>query len=710
MRAFYSVVFVVLIGCLSFTGFAGTTGKITGTVTDSRTGDKLPSVNVVIEGTTLGAVTNPDGYFVILNIPPGHYRVKATLLGFTTAVVSNVRVDIDQTTNQDFSLSEEAIAGEEVTVVAQRPVVQRDVSASRANIEIADVEKLPVTSVAGAVQLQAGIQSGLVVRGGTLDQVAFVMDGLSLRDERTNNPYTSLALSAVQDIQVQTGGFNAEYGNIRSGIVNVVTKEGSPSSYSFSFIGRYSPADPKHFGSAIYDQNSYWIRPFIDPAVAWTGTDNGAWDPWTQKQYAAFPGGWNAVSQALMKDPDPSRHLTPEAARDLFLFEHRKQAEINLPDWDIDMGFGGPIPAAAELGNLRFFTSYRQTQSAYLIPLSADAYRDYSGTLKLTSDLSSSMKLTGSLLIGRQWGTNDNNAGNPGIFQTTDGIANLLSQVSYIDSRIWSDAYWCPTSTWYTMGGLKLSEVVNATTFYDVTFTGFRSKYQTDPGALRNTAKVYQFGPYFTDMSPLGFDPNPNPPSSIVSSIRYGLGFSDSRDSSEVFSYTFKFDLTSQLDRYNQVKTGVELGYTDNYASYAQFDFGLPRSNTFSSWHSFPWRGALYAQDKLEFQGMIANLGVRLDYLDPNGDWWDVIDPYSYGLSGSGAGGMDTLIARTRVKRILTVSPRLGIAFPISEDSKLYFNYGHFRQVPAPENLFLLRRSSFDNSVARIANPGAPFP
>ena len=69
-----------------------------------------------------------------------------------------MRVDIDQTTDLNIGLGEEAIAGEEVTIVATRPVVQRDVAASRANIEIADVEKLPVTSVTAAVGLQAGIQ------------------------------------------------------------------------------------------------------------------------------------------------------------------------------------------------------------------------------------------------------------------------------------------------------------------------------------------------------------------------------------------------------------------------------------------------------------------------------------------------------------------------------------------------------------------------
>ena len=239
MRAFYWFLSVTLLSLLAVAAFSGTTGKIVGTITDARSGDRLPSVNVVLEGTTLGAVTNQDGYFVILNVPPGRYRVKASLLGYTPQTASNVRVDIDQTTTQNFRITEEALAGEEITVIAQRPVVQRDVAASRANNENAEVEKLPDTTVTGAVGLQAGVQ-GLEIRGGRETETAFMVNGVTMRDERTNTPYTGVSLLSVDDIQVQTGGFSAEYGQVRSGIVNVVTKEGNKSGYSIAFLGRYS--------------------------------------------------------------------------------------------------------------------------------------------------------------------------------------------------------------------------------------------------------------------------------------------------------------------------------------------------------------------------------------------------------------------------------------------------------------------------------------
>ena len=245
MKAIGYLLLVTVI-CVPLLALAGTTGKIVGTARDARTGEPLPSVNVVVEGSNLGAASNVDGYFVILNVPPGRCRVIASLVGYKSASAVDVRVDIDQTTTQNFSLAEETVTTEEVTVVAQRPVVQRDVAASRANIEIKEVEKLPVATVVGAVGLQAGVQ-GLSIRGGTAAELAFMVNGTMMRDERTNTPYTSVSLLSVQDIQVTTGGFSAEYGQVRSGVVNVVTKEGGRSNYTVAFLGRYLPHQPQAF-------------------------------------------------------------------------------------------------------------------------------------------------------------------------------------------------------------------------------------------------------------------------------------------------------------------------------------------------------------------------------------------------------------------------------------------------------------------------------
>lgn len=687
------------------------TGKITGTIKDSK-GEPLIGANIIIEGTTMGAATNVNGYYVIINVPPDQYNLKISSIGYAPKTILNVKVNINQTTVIDASLQEKSIQTKEVVVVAQTPLVQRDVSASTVNLDVRQIQSLPVTNVAAVVGLQAGVEPGLVIRGGRANQTGFVLNGITLRDERDNSPFTGISYTSIDQIQIQTGGFNAEYGGVRSGLINVTTKEGSRDKYYFSFLGRYSPADAKHFGPSPNDQNTYWLRPYLDPQVAMLGTNaiNPAtgqpyWDANMQKQYPSFEG-WIAVANKTLQDNDPSNDLTPLAAQKLFLWQHRRQLDIRLPDYDMDMSFGGPVPLVGkDLGDLRFFASYRQTQNEYVIPLSRNGVNDYTGQLKLTSDIGRGKKLMIQGLLAQDLGTNDNNAGLNGLFQTPGDIASALNRVSYIDARMFATDYWAPSTINYFMYGGKFTNVINPTTFYEITFSAFGSIYETGPNPTRNTDSVYLFGNnYYVDVAPFGY--SDSPVSGIGSGLRMGVGFSNSRDSSRVTNYNIKADFSSQIDEHNQIKAGVELNYTDNNVHYGSIDEYLPSGRSRSIWHTFPKRGAIYLQDKLEFEGMVANLGLRAEYSNPGGTWYDFSSPYTDALSASGS--LDTVMQSPVVKQF-DISPRLGIAFPITANSKLYFNYGHFRQIPTPENLYLIRRLVQPTSISRLANPNLPL-
>ncbi len=693
--------------------FAGTTGKIAGRITDATTKEPLAGVNVFIEGTYLGAATDPDGYYVILNIPPGSYKLTATFVGYTPLSVTDVRVNIDQTTTINFKLKEETLQmGQEITVIAKRPIVERDVAASRANLNIKDVENLPVISVPNVVALQAGVE-GMSIRGGGLDQVAFVVDGLTMRDERTNQPYTTVSLTSVDEIQIQAGGFSAEFGNIRSGIVNVVTKEGSKNKYNFAFLGRYRAPAPKHFGISPNSPNAYWIRPFVDDAVCWVGTKNGAWDKHIQDQYPEFKG-WNQISRETLQNDDPNDDLTPQAAQQVFLWQHRRQLDIQKPDYSIDASFGGPVPfISKDLGNLRFFTSYTQDQNAYLIPLSEDAHRNYNWQLKLTSDMKlpgikNRVKVMFSTMLGRTTGTDRNNNGYPGMFNSTWRIASALSNgPKYIDARMFGTDYWGPSRVDYTSIGMKFTHAFSEKGFHEGSIHYFESRYNTNPAARRDTSRIYKFGNnYYVDEAPFGFEP-----ASVagIDGMRMGAGMSDARDSSKVSYLNLKYDFTDQFNRFNNFKMGAEFNYSWSNVNYARFDEFLPRWNRQVKWNRNPVRGAIYVQDKLEFKGMVAQAGLRLDYSHAGGKWY-VYDPYNKAFSSVYSNGIDTLLQKKPTKHIFTLSPRLAISFPISENSKLYFNYGHFRQLPIPEDLYLLGKSGFSNQVNRIAMPNNPLP
>lgn len=700
----------ILFAMLFFVGnvFAQT-GRIAGDITVAGSDETLPGVNVIIDGLQIGAASNIDGYYSIINVPPGTYTLRASAVGFATVVIEDVRVNIDQTTIVDIALREQAFEGDEVVVVATRPVVERDVASSRANISSEQIESLPVTNVGQVVGLQAGIQGG-TIRGLASEYSQWSLGGISLRDERDNTPYNAISLVSVAEVQVQTGGFNAEHGNVQSGIVNIVTKEGSRDRYNADVIFRYTPPAQKHFGPAANDPNSYFMRPFLDDEVAWTGTQNGAWDRYTQRQYPEFEG-WIAVSESHMDPSSPYFGLSPAAAQQVFLWQKRKDFAITEPDYDLDIGFGGPVPLMSNrLGNLRFWASHRRSQEMYLYPLSRDRYEDHSTHIKVTSDLvqGRGMKLSVETLFGSQTGTNDNNSGLPGIFRGPAGIASAPNMHSYQDGVIFASDYFAPTQVDRFVIGAKFTHSLDSDTFYEIQLSNFQSSYSTNPSPRRDHTTLRVFGNGFeADEAPFGFMPLPS--DGIGDGMRMGVGMSNSRDSSSVNYFTADFDITRQVNRYLQLKSGLEFVRTHSQVNYARFDEYLPSQNQISKWDKKPLRGGAYAQTRLEFEGMVANVGLRLDYSYANTKWYE-FDPFNPALGNQNFDQLDELLELSDTDHQLFLSPRIGVSFPITIESKLFFNYGHFRSMPTPENLYMVRQSLLNERVARIANPNLPLP
>jgi outer membrane receptor for ferrienterochelin and colicin len=149
--------------------------------------------------------------------------------------------------------------GEEIVVTAQQERVRLDVSSSRTLITAMDIETVPVSnfeevlSTFPGITLQAGADgTGLVIRGGNINETNIVVDGLSTRDMRTQQPNTTLNLTAINELEVISGGFTAEHGGIRSGMVNVVTREGRQDRYEVIVDYRFAPPQQKHFGPSPY--------------------------------------------------------------------------------------------------------------------------------------------------------------------------------------------------------------------------------------------------------------------------------------------------------------------------------------------------------------------------------------------------------------------------------------------------------------------------
>ena len=214
-------VLIVLVASLVH---AGTTGKIAGVVKDAESGDPLPGANVVLSGTQMGAASDLNGAYFIINVPPGVYELATSMIGYGKMVQQDVRVKIDQTVQVNFDLKTEVIAGEEITVVAERPVVEIDLTASKQVISGEQLMDSWITTVEEAVEIQSGVNLHGGVRGGFGLDVSYMVDGVEIRDTGSNSNFLVSNTSAIQEMEVLTGGYNAEYGNANGAIVNIVTK------------------------------------------------------------------------------------------------------------------------------------------------------------------------------------------------------------------------------------------------------------------------------------------------------------------------------------------------------------------------------------------------------------------------------------------------------------------------------------------------------
>ncbi|MCP5375422.1 MAG: carboxypeptidase-like regulatory domain-containing protein, partial [Rickettsiaceae bacterium] len=231
--------------------FSQTTGKIAGTVTDTDTGEPLIGVNILIEGTQSGAASGVDGSFFIINVPPGTYSVIARMVGYGTVKYTDVVVSVNRTVELSINMQVAVIEGEEVVVTARAIENKKDQTSSVRNISADKIEILPVENLEQVVAMQPGVVVGHF-RGGRATEVTYLVDGIQVDEAFSGTgKMVTVEAEAVQDLEVITGTFNAEYGRAMSGIVNAVTKDGGEKyqgSVSTSFSNYFTPHDDIFIG------------------------------------------------------------------------------------------------------------------------------------------------------------------------------------------------------------------------------------------------------------------------------------------------------------------------------------------------------------------------------------------------------------------------------------------------------------------------------
>lgn len=647
-------------------GHAGTTGKLAGRVVDKATTEGLPGVNVIVLGTTLGAATSLEGEFIILNIPPGVYAVKATFLGYGEVTLTNVRVSIDVTTRADFELSETTLQlGEAVEVVAQRDLIQKDLTATTAIVSSENIQRLPVTEVSEVISLQAGVveKDGLHIRGGRKGEVAFWIDGVPVTDSYDGATVVDVNKDLVQELQVISGAFNAEYGQALSGIVNITTKEGA-----------------SRFGGAL---------------TVYAGDYFSQHDAFNWGQY-----------------PDPFSALS---VSDVPLFRDIKG--FNPTDiYNFEGSFYGPLVRDKLSFNLAgryiYFDGWQRGQRVYK-PENI-GYVDSSGAFVPSRDPSG---LGDGEYVPMNWNRKTYGQGKL-IYQFRPTmkftLTSIYDEVEYQDLD--RNFVLNPDGNVNRLrNGLtnifKLTHTLGTRTFYDLAFSYSEKLYkefayedQQDPRYVHPTLSVQQQFSFKTG------------------------GVSNRHFNRRTSTGLAKLDVTSQVTNTHQFKVGGEYRghrafFEDIYLQpvLEQSDFNpatdspfirtrVPDLSTPDHDRSvfYPTELSAYMQDKIELQNFIVNIGLRIDRFDSDGRVLaDPSDPNIYepikpenrfhDLNNNGVqdqGESDKTVDERRLywynntTTKTKVSPRLGVSFPVLAGGVFHFSFGQFYQVPKFERLY----------------------
>ncbi len=602
LALFFSAVFAVGL-------FAGTTGKIAGKVTDRATGDPLIGVNVFLDKTPYGATTDEDGNYVILNIPPGKYVIVAQYVGYREVRISNLQVSIDLTTRRDFQLSESTLElSEAIEVVGKRDFVQKDVTSSQAAISAEEIQALPVVEMSDVLQLQAGVTrdagGGFHIRGGRSNEIAYWVNGVSITDVFDNSQGIELDNSSIQELQVISGTFNAEYGNAMSGIINTVTKEGGPN---------YNGSVEVYSGDHLSNFTEYFVG--IDKFNLLTDYN----------------------LRANLSGPIP--------------FTKKKLTFFVNGRYNYDDGY---------LYGQRFFSTTGDTLNGALVPMNWS--RRYIGQGKLTYWATSTIKLNAEILYSKR----DYQDYDHSYKWEPDGNLNKFSE-SY--------------NTW-----LQLTHTISSRTFYTFNASYFQKSF--DEYLYKNP-----YDPRYVY-------------SDTLQPIAYAFrtaGTNPHRFARMTRTLDFKFDFTSQVTENHLVKLGLEgkrhnLSF-DDYSLIAKRVNGeivspyqpvVPADTSVrrAKYDRQPLEFAAYIQDKIEYQDMIINIGLRLDYFNSRGKVLvDPSDPNVYfplreELKGLSLAEREPYFYKD-AKPKYQLSPRLGIAYPISAEGVIHFSYGHFLQIPS---------------------------
>ena len=717
---------------------AGTTGKLAGKVMDEK-GNAIAYANVVIQGLGIGASTDEKGRYRIINIPVGTYDVMASLIGYQTQKVTGVKINLDETTVLNFRLHKAEIQMKGITVVQNKvDLVSKTKTSSSRTITSEQIEDLGLSDVADLAALDAGVtivNGEMHARGGRANEVAFTVDGMSVSDPVDGGSALTIDQDAIEQTKVMTGGFPAEFGNAQSGMINIVTKSGSA-----DYHGKIE-FDTDHL---ILDENSnsditkFAIGgPVLSPMVSslrkkFTFFFNAAanWRDSRLKDYYVS----NPTEELKYLSTDQYKSYNPYADRKQILKEF-DTGDRNFNSYNANIKF-----KLVPFGNQKFTFAIRGDES---VSNPYSHFWKYALRHYIKSETSQ-----------RQYVFNYENPISAELVLTMKGSV-YKKMVKSAPKGVSKDKYfWIEEDPNDFVYGGQIKElipnqdgIIDEGVYLDWTYVDesgvdrYVSEF-AEPGSIAGTYiddsnKVYSFR---TDVE---YMPND------IHDFKTGIEvIKHNIVKDRLFSpWRIYQDRYERYLRTNCTPTAVYApGDTIWNADHTQFlspedtlkiysledryQATISASGTTDGYEANPWQGAYYFQDKMEWEGLVVNAGLRFDfwYLNKDytiktpkysGSYLDLINPdsdYNKSLGFYNVGSPEYISAKKYYDKMkdkfakprILVSPRLGISHPISEQTVLHFAYNYQNQLPQMQYIFTTARPidavTSDNAVI-VGNP-----
>jgi len=253
--------FLLILLFINFSPAQNVTGNLEGRIVDT-TGTALKGVNISLQSKSLqgirGTSTDEDGFFRFLSLPTGIYQVKISLIGHRKNNIENVQISLGRTAFLgQIKLEQEAIDLPEITILENKFLIDQASTTNGGNLRIEDFENLPIERnyrrIAALIP-QANISyygDEINLAGGTGNENKYFVDGVEVTDPMFGNSSTNLPYNFIKEIEVKTGGYEAEFRSSLGGIINVITNSGSNEIHgsAWGFYTNNSFSANKHFAA-----------------------------------------------------------------------------------------------------------------------------------------------------------------------------------------------------------------------------------------------------------------------------------------------------------------------------------------------------------------------------------------------------------------------------------------------------------------------------